>query len=68
MGKEPEAVSALKAAANMLVAAHELEKFSYATVQEAFKLLYSSNPRLVNWVFKDLAEFVKEATSVRVDR
>ena len=65
---EAPAVSALKAAANMLVAARELKHFSEPVITEAFKLLHSSNPTLVDWVFQDLADMNKEALSASVGR
>ena len=65
---KPDAVLALNAAANMLVAARELKRFSDPAITEAFKLLHSSNPTLVDWVFTDLADMNKEALSVSVGR
>lgn len=59
MAKEPDGVIALRAAADMLVAAMQLRKFSDPAIREAFKLLHSSNPSLVDWTFGDLAKIAR---------
>lgn len=57
-GKQ-ETVSALNAAANLLIAARRLREFSEPAQVRALELLYGTNPALVNFALYELGNVFK---------